>query len=179
MLLRHLKISWSTESSLALLPHLPHSYLHLSLYPFSQIKVSIQMTAPVRSPGALYPTSLTPHLPIDSCLPPLNRCLWDTWDVPGFMPGPGLTGKWGQCGFCPQRTCNPVIMWKSPHFVKETRYCEEKKGYWGNWFCPLVPSTAPQLSLSCHYHQWPSSKGSSPLYGSSSTLLLELSFWKK
>lgn len=58
-----------------LLPHLPHPNLHLSLYLLPQIKVSLQITAPVRGLGAMHSVSLTPHLPGGSCLPPLNRHL--------------------------------------------------------------------------------------------------------
>lgn len=136
--------------------------MHVSQYPLFQIKGSIQITAPGRGwkPCPPDPTSAS-----GSCLPPLSRCLSDTCNVPGFMPVLGLTDKWGQCGSCPQGICNPVIIWKSPSSMKETRYCVEKEGHWGAWFCPASLSIVPQLSPSCHYHQQPSSKGALPLYG--------------
>lgn len=151
--------------------------MHVSQYPLFQIKGSIQITAPGRGwkPCPPDPTSAS-----GSCLPPLSRCLSDTCNVPGFMPVLGLTDKWGQCGSCPQGICNPVIIWKSPSSMKETRYCVEKEGHWGAYSAqppsPLYPSWVQAAIITSS----PAARELFPcMVCSSSTVLLEISFWKK
>lgn len=110
-----------TNSPLSPPPSLFASLI-VSLFPDKGI--TIQIIAQIMAWELCTPFSLTPHLPVCSCFPPLNRCLLDTWDVPGL----GLTGKWGQCGSRPKElvTSYNLIAWSwQCENLQQTR-CHEK-----------------------------------------------------